>query len=121
MAMTDNIADAKTAERTSASDGFIDADAENITLFPQQVTDNLMHVIIGMGAELWTMKRRMMVLERVLEKVGVSSSDVEQFTPSAEDQAAWKQERDIFIARTFGALTRKGGANAMQLDASRSM
>jgi hypothetical protein len=105
--------------RRSATDGFIDADSDNISLFPQQVVDNMMHVLIDMGAELWAVRRRMAILERVLEKVGVSSNDVEQYTPSAEDQRAWQQERDIFIRRAFGALTRKGGANEKQMDTSK--
>lgn len=106
-------------ERKSASDGFIPADAENITLFPQQVIDNLMHAMIALGAEMWTMRRRMYVLEKVLEKAGVSSTDVELYKPTAEEQAAWQAERDVFIKRTFAAMTRKGGANAKQLDKSR--
>jgi hypothetical protein len=112
-------ADSKTHK--SASDGFIPADSDNIGLFPQQVIDNLMHVVIGLGAELWTVRRRMMILERVLEKAGVSSADVERYKPTDEEQAAWAEERNIFIARTFGALTRKGGANDKQLDTSRGL
>lgn len=106
-------------ERKSASDGFIPADSADITLFPQQVTDNLMHALVALGAEMWTMRRRMYVLEKVLEKAGVSANDVEQYKPTAEEQAAWAEERDIFIKRTFGALTRRGGGNQKQLDRSR--
>ncbi len=105
--------------RKSASDGFISADSDNVTLFPQQVVDNMMHVLIDLGAELWAVRRRMAILERVLEKVGVSSNDVEVYVPSAEDQAAWRQERDIYISRAFGAMTRKGGANEKQMDTSK--
>lgn len=99
-----------------ASDGFIAADSDNISLFPDQVTDNLMHVTIALGADLWALRRRMFILEAVLEKAGVSAADVEAYRPSAEEQALWAKERDLFIGRAFGALTRRGGANDKQID-----
>jgi hypothetical protein len=117
--MVDTATSEKPKERKSASDGFIPADAENITLFPQQVIDNLMHSMIALGAEMWTVRRRMYVLEKVLEKAGVSAEDVELYKPTDEEQAAWAEERNIFIKRTFGAMTRKGGGNDKQLDKSR--
>jgi hypothetical protein len=107
------------AGRISAADGFIAADSDNIALFPQQVVDNLMHAMVALGAELWTVRRRMMILEKVLEKTGVSSEDLELYTPSADEQASWAEERTIYIARTFGALARRGGANETQFKYSR--
>lgn len=115
---TDKIASSEEKHR-SAADDFIFADSDNISLFPQQVVDNMMHVMIDLGAEMWSMRRRMAILERVLEKVGVSSEDVERYMPTAEDQKAWQQERDIFIKRAFGAFARKGGANQKQMDTSK--
>ncbi|PNU04751.1 hypothetical protein [Novosphingobium guangzhouense] len=105
----------------SAADDFIFADSDNISAFPEQTVDNLMHVIIALGAELWTVRRRMMTLEKVLEKAGVSADDVEKYLPGAEEKAAWAQERDIFIKRTFGALERRGGANMKQMDTSKDL
>jgi len=113
--MTDNPA---SPYPSPASDGFIPSDSDNITIFPDQVTDNLMHVVIALGAEFWSLRRRMFVMEKVLEKAGVSTDDIEAYQPSPEDKAAWTQERDLFIARTFGALGRTGGANDKQLDTS---
>lgn len=109
------------AKHKSAEDGFIFADSENISLFPQQVVDNMMHVMIALGAEMWTMRRRMMTMEKVLEKVGVSTADIEKYLPDDDTQAAWAEERDIFIKRTFGALERRGGANDKQPDMSKDM
>ncbi|MFD2134859.1 FAD-dependent oxidoreductase [Novosphingobium resinovorum] len=72
------------AEQTykSAADDFIFADSDNISAFPEQTVDNLMHVVIALGAELWTVRRRMMTLEKVLEKAGVSNDDVEKYLPA---------------------------------------
>lgn len=97
---------------------FITSDSENISMFPNQAVDNLMHVVIALGAELWTVRRRMMTLEKVLEKAGVSSDDIEKFVPSAEDEAHWQQERDIFIKKTFSGLERRGGADTKRWDFS---
>ena len=108
-------------ERKSAVDDFIFADSDNISMFPNQTLDNMMHVLVAMGAELWSTRRRMMVLEKVLEKANVSSEDVEKYQPSAEDKAAWQEERNIFISRTFGALERRGGANDKQLDMAKDL
>jgi hypothetical protein len=99
-----------------AADGFIASDSDNISLFPDQVTDNLMHTTIALGAELWTMRRRLFVLEAVLEKAGVTTADIESYQPSEVQTTLWAQERDLFIGRAFGALTRTGGANDKQID-----
>lgn len=109
----------KPKEFKSAVDGFIDADSGNISLFPEQVVDNMMHVLVAIGAELWTTRRRMLTLEKVLEKVGVSTEDVEKYLPDDDTQAGWAEERNIFIKRTFGALERRGGANDKQPDMTR--
>jgi hypothetical protein len=111
---------ATVTDRTPPSaDGFIPSNSDNISLFDQQIVDNLMHVVIALGAEVWTMRRRMFITEKVLEKVGVSTQDIENYRPSAEEKAAWAEERDVFVARTFDALARRGGANAEQLDTYR--
>ncbi len=112
---------AKDTKHKSATDGFIFADSDNISMFPEQTVDNMMHVLIAMGAELWTTRRRMMTLEKVLEKVGVSTDDVEKFQPSKALKDEWEEERNIFIKRTFSALERRGGANDKQLDMSKDM
>jgi hypothetical protein len=102
-----------------SADGFIPSNSDNLSLFDEQTIDNMMHVLIALGAEVWTMRRRMYVTEKVLEKAGVSAHDIENYRPTAEDKAAWTAERDSFVARTFDALSRKGGANAEQLDTYR--
>ncbi len=110
----------KTA-RKSAADGFVFADSDNISMFADQTVDNLMHVAIALGAELWALRRRVMTLEKVLEEVGVTSEDIEKYMPSVEEQARWKDERDIFIKRIFSGLERRGGSNSKQLDMSHDL
>jgi hypothetical protein len=105
--------------KATSTDGFIPSNSDNISLFEQPVIDNMMHVLIALGAEVWTTRRRMFVLEKVLEKAGVSTQDIENYRPTPEDKATWEAERDVFVARTYDALSRRGGANAEQLDTYR--
>ena len=88
---------------------FVPSDSENFGFFPAQVVDNLMHVVIDLGAEYWTLRRRLFVLEKALEQSGALTLDaVERYEPTQSDREAWEQERDIFIRRAFGALARTG-------------
>ncbi len=70
--------------------------------------DNLVSCVIAMGAELWTTKRRLKVVEAVMSKAGVTPDMVEQYQPSADESAAWDAERDRFIELTLGALGNDG-------------
>ncbi len=105
------------ARKSSAAD-FIPANSENVAMFADQVLDNLMHVVIALGAEHWTVRRRLLTLESVLRRLGVSSEDIEKYQPSEAEEKAWEAERDIFIKRTFSALERRGGADIEQFDMS---
>jgi hypothetical protein len=92
---------------------FVPSGSENFAFFPEQIVDNLMHVVIDLGAEHWTLRRRMFVLEKVLEQSGAMTAEaVERFQPTRSDLAAWEEERDIYIKRAFGALARTGPAKA---------
>jgi hypothetical protein len=102
-----------------ASDGFIPSHSDDISLFPDPAVDNVVHVLIALGAEFWALRRRMFVLEKVLEKAGVSTADVEAYRPSAAEKAEWAKERDVFIARTFAGLSRSGNSNDRLIDTSR--
>jgi hypothetical protein len=103
----------------SAAGDFIASDSDNVSFMQNQALDNLMHVVIALGAEAWTTRRRMKVLEKLLEKSGVSSRDIEAYRPDEEETKLWQKERDVFIKRTFSALERRGGANGRQPDFTR--
>jgi hypothetical protein len=104
--------------RRSAAGDFIPSNTDEVSILADQTVDKLMHVVIALGAELWTTRRRQMTLEAVMAKVGVTSEDVEKYVPSDAEKAAWSAERDIFIKRTFSALERVGDANPDLIDLS---
>ncbi len=82
------------------------------------LTDNLTAVVMGLGTEFWAMRRRMMVIESLLEQNKVvNRAAIEAYRPSDAEAAAWNAERDDLIDRVFAVLGRvptpTGGANPM--------
>ena len=71
-------------------------------LLPDGVDDQLLHISVGLAAELWVVRRRLAELESQLVKSGtVTSPDQIRREP---DDVIGLPERDEFIARVFGAL-----------------
>ena len=95
-------------ERQAASD-YIPSDFANFSFFEDRTVDKLMQIVISLGAEFWVMRRRMLVTEALLDKgTIVTSAQIEKYVPSAEELSTWEEERDIFIKRTYEALTTEG-------------
>ena len=69
----------------------------------------LLSALIALSAEVWTGRRRQKVLEGVLaKKVGLKPEDLEQYMPTAEENAAWKSERDQMVRVMFDQFLRPG-------------
>ena len=91
---------------TYATD-FIKADSDQAVFLGNPLFDNMMTSMIALGAEVWSNRRRMRIIERLLEEHGsVTNEMIEAYLPSDEENAALKAERDSFIQRTFGSLAR---------------
>ena len=76
--------------------------------FDNPAIDNLITVTMELGAELWVQRERMRIIERILAEKGVVTAElIEQYTPSAEETAAVRAERDAFVQRLFGAFARE--------------
>lgn len=98
-----------TSDPTTFDTDFIKADDEDAVMLGDPILDNMMTALISLGAEVWTNRRRVKVLERVLEDKGVSAEMIESYMPTDDEASAWQTERDAFIRRTFGSLSRRGG------------
>ncbi len=86
---------------------FIKGDWDRAVYTDSPHIDNLMSAFLGMGAEHWALKRRMMVLEQFLkDKKVIDLAKVEAYDPPPEVQVAWEKERDDYITRVFSVLTR---------------
>lgn len=97
----------KTDRPTYASD-FIPSDVERAVFLGNPVLDNMMTSLIAMGAEVWANRRRMKVVEALLAEKGITSEMVEQYMPTADQEAEWQQDRDRFIDLTYSPLLREG-------------
>ena len=100
--------DPKAARKSYAAD-FIPSHFESFTFLSDQVSDNLMQVVIELGSEYWVMRRRMLILESLLTRAGtVSPEQIETYVPSEAETREWTAMRDAFTRRVYGALTRAG-------------
>ena len=99
------MAEIKTDRPTYTSE-FIKSDTDRAVFLGNPLLDNMMTAIISLSSEIWTTRRRMKVLESLLEDKGVTREMMEAYMPTDEENEAWQKERDAFIDRTFGPLTR---------------
>jgi hypothetical protein len=97
--------DAKGRE-THAVD-FIKGDWDKAVYLDNPHVDNLMSAFMQLGAEFWSLKRRQLVVESLLDrKKVVTRTTIESYDPTEAETAAWGMERDDFINRVFSVLTR---------------
>ena len=85
---------------------FIKSDTDQATFMKDPALDHLMTALVSISTEIWALTRRSKITERLLEDHGkVTREMIESYKPSAEEEKAWKAERDGFINRTFGSIT----------------
>jgi len=100
------MADRKSNRPTYTAD-YIKGDFEKAVYLDNAHTDNLMTAFLGLGAEHWALRRRVMVLEKFMAEGNViDPALVEAYEPTPEEKITWEAERDDFIERTFSVLTR---------------
>lgn len=105
-------------ERQTYTVDFIKGDWDKAQYLPDPHVDNLTAVVMGLGTELWAARRRLMVIESLLEKHKLlDSAEIEAYQPTEAEAAAWDAERDDLIDRVFSILGRvpepTGGPNPM--------
>jgi hypothetical protein len=87
---------------------FIASDVERAVFLGNPVLDNMMTSLIALGAEVWSNRRRMKVVEALLAEKGVTAEMIETYMPTAEQDAEWQKDRDRFIDLTYSPLLREG-------------
>ena len=98
----------KTYDRPTFASDFIKSDSDRAVFFDNPAMDNMMTTVIALGAEVWTVRRRMKVLEALLEDKGIDEEMIESYMPSKDRIADWQEDRDAFVKRTFSALANEG-------------
>ncbi len=86
---------------------FFATDVDKVKFYDDQMTDNIVTAILTLGSEIWTNRRRTLVLERLLEEKGVTRDMIESYMPSDEDVAEWRTERDRFVTALMNPLMRE--------------
>ncbi|WP_321326135.1 hypothetical protein [uncultured Parasphingorhabdus sp.] len=100
----------KNGKHETYTTDFLSYDVEKAAFFDHPAIDALVSSIVAMGSEVWSAQRRIKVLESVLTSQGISLEKVNQYQPTAEEEKAWRVQRDQFIKRVYGSLEKTGEA-----------
>jgi len=89
----------------------IPSGVEDVTFLSDPVTDQLVRVVMELGAALWVERRRSRTLERVLVSGGVIAADaLEQWVNEPADEEAEREELNQWMKRIYGSLAHTGAA-----------
>lgn len=94
-------------QRLGAETDYIKHDADNMVLLGNPHIDNLLTMVIALGAEVWQGQQRAKITEALLTKHGKVTTDmIEQYVPTAEESAKWAAERKAMADRIYSVMTR---------------
>lgn len=99
--------DVDSGRPTYAAD-FIKHDIEEAVFLGHPVLDNLVNVVLALSAEVWANRRRGRIVEALLKEQGITAEMIENYMPSAEDEAEWDADRARFVKATLRPLMRNG-------------
>ena len=73
---------------------------ERYRAFPDAAQDDLLSIVLALGAEVWVLKDRLTLLEKALSRRGIDVSElIEEMARDAEHQAEIGSVRDAFLER----------------------
>ena len=88
---------------------YIKADYDRAVFHGDPMIDSLFTALTALGSQVWTVQRRMRIVELLLEKNGSVTRDmIEQYLPTEEEAAQLKAERDEFVAEMYGPFRESG-------------
>lgn len=86
------------------------ANDDPVYLNRPQHNDALFAMVMELASEMWVMRDRLAVIERLLaERGAVTAEDIETAHPEGEDARKLARERERFVTRLFEAAARPGG------------
>ena len=94
------------SKRATHATDFFATDVDKVKFYEDQMTDNIVTAILTLGSEVWTNRRRTLVLERLLAEKGVTQEMIETYMPSESEVAEWQVERDRFVTALMEPLMR---------------
>ncbi|HEU0184624.1 MAG TPA: hypothetical protein VFS27_04870 [Blastocatellia bacterium] len=70
--------------------------------FDDPAIDTLFDIALSLGAEVYALRDRMRIIEKMLETKGtISRADVEAYKPGPEEEEEIRKDNDAFMARLF--------------------
>ncbi|MCC5868272.1 MAG: hypothetical protein JJU27_07140 [Gammaproteobacteria bacterium] len=85
----------------------IKSDTESMVFLGNPHIDNLVSIVIALGAEIWESRQRMLIIERLLEKEGrVTEEMIEQYVASDEEFELWEAKKAEMTQRVYSVLAR---------------
>lgn len=70
--------------------------------FGDPAIDTLLGIVLSLGGEVYALRDRMRIIEKMLEAKGaISRADVETYKPTPEEEEEIRKDRDAFMARFF--------------------
>lgn len=70
--------------------------------------DNLVAVSIAIGSEMWALKQRQIISEKLAaKKIPASTAAIENYKPTKAEEVEWEEERRSLAKRLFGVLARE--------------
>ncbi|MBL8642749.1 MAG: hypothetical protein JNK21_02365 [Rhodospirillaceae bacterium] len=75
--------------------------------------DNLVTVVLALGAEIWALKQRQIISEKLAEKkVFPTTAAIEAYKPTKAEEAEWDAERQSLAKRVYGWFARETASSA---------
>ena len=96
-----------------AESDFIKGDSDNMVMMGHPAVDELIQVVIALGAEVWSGQQRMKIMEKLLATEGkVTPEMIEAYVPTAEEDAQWAADRKAMLDRVYSVMARTTAAAA---------
>lgn len=112
--MAETVKAAKTVagKETFAADYF-KSDTDKQVWLGNPHIDNLVSVSLALGAEIWAVKQRQIISEKLAEKkIMPTTAAIETYKPTKAEEAEWDVERQKLATRLYGVFARETNAPA---------
>jgi hypothetical protein len=75
--------------------------------FDDPATDTLLNIVLSLGGEVYALRDRMRIIEKMLEAKGaISRADIDAYSPTSEEEEEIRKDRDAFMSRFFHTFER---------------
>jgi hypothetical protein len=75
--------------------------------FDDPATDTLLNIVLSLGGEVYALRDRMRIIEKMLEAKGaISRADIDAYSPTSEEEEEIRKDRDAFMSRFFRTFER---------------